>query len=285
MNSAKVRRNKGFLLIRKVIKRNRILSSRPGANQKCLKLLTEDLHPLELFERFNIDSVVDKPVRTSYIPRFRSNSSKLVNASSLNNKKTSREGVLALPTPASGFTSCSDSSFWYYPSYRYTDSNTYALSYYGYAFCAEYANNFGGGFNFNYDTNTQSAATADISIFDGVTCRNCYMYAGATFFVHLEYTSRAFGLEVSLSGATGANVEILVDNPSISGVQTISLLPPDSSWYRITISNTGKNKALFAHQFLCLFWFLYRIFFSIPFLFVLPENTLIISDNNIISNR
>jgi len=66
MISPKVRRNHGFLMIRRVtsfIKSTYALSE----NKHCFEYKTEDLHPLELFSRFTVNSTVDRPVQTSYI--------------------------------------------------------------------------------------------------------------------------------------------------------------------------------------------------------------------------
>ena len=244
MKSARVRRNHDFLLIRKVVSIERHSSSDVQVN--CFKFVTEDLHPLELFRKFEIHSLIDKPTYTSFIPIKENVTDPFINSTSPKKGKESLQGV---PGPtADGLTSCLD--YGLYPTNnlflnadRYTDGKSYAISKFlskGRA-CAEYATNFGGGFNFNYDPNAQKASTADLQISQGVTCKDCYAFAGATFYAHIEYVTDLlyltgnFGLEVSLKGNSGANVDLQLTNPSVSGLLKLKILDGQKDYFKIPI--------------------------------------------------
>ena len=174
MKTSRVRRNQGFLLIRKVISREHDDSLTNEGN--CVRYSTDDIHPLEIFSRFEVNSTVDKPIRTSYIPRKKGSNSTLTSTKVTSEtmlRKQLRSRPLDLPKPYTGLTSCLDESFWDPTDpllLRWTDGSIYALDIYGFTMCAEYANDFGGGFNFNYNPSTKSASTTDITIVNGITC-------------------------------------------------------------------------------------------------------------------
>jgi hypothetical protein len=63
MSSPSVSRNKGFLLIRRVVARE----VRESVGKKtCMSYRTEDLHPIELFDSFRVQSTAESPFRTEY---------------------------------------------------------------------------------------------------------------------------------------------------------------------------------------------------------------------------
>ena len=88
-------------------------------------------------------------------------------------------------------------------------------------------------FNFNYDaTAMRAASTLDFG--SGITCTNCWAYLGASMYMLAEYTSTRTGLivrvEAKASGAAGANINLVANNPSFSGSYSGQFLGPSSSW-------------------------------------------------------
>jgi hypothetical protein len=84
-----------------------------------------------------------------------------------------------------------------------------------------------GSFNFNYDTTTQSAATPSIDIITGVTCEECYIYAGAGLLLIFQYSvglSNWMRFQAKIGGGAGFNADILIQDPSFSSSKVISLM-------------------------------------------------------------
>jgi hypothetical protein len=110
--------------------------------------------------------------------------------------------------------------------------------------CAEYAYGLA-GFNMNYDQVTNRARDViTIPGIEGFSCTNCYAYLSSEIFVHLDFktsvdlfrgVSADLGFEVYVSGATGANVDIEVENLSGAFIQYIKLLPAEEEYRTIPI--------------------------------------------------
>lgn len=62
-----------------------------------------------------------------------------------------------------------------------------------------------------------SLMTYDIS---GVKCNNCYAFFGAGFLAVFEYRGSSVSAEVKVGGGAGYNVDILMNNPFISGTSS-----------------------------------------------------------------
>jgi hypothetical protein len=62
MRSESVLRNQGFLLLRRVVSKSTVSSN----EKTCSSYVTEDVHPIELFHSFHIDSEAESPFETEY---------------------------------------------------------------------------------------------------------------------------------------------------------------------------------------------------------------------------
>ena len=124
----------------------------------------------------------------------------------------------------------------YFPEddwYDYKGSSGNANWQIGYAYgCVQYSKDLG-GFNLNYNPSTRSAVTNPLNLGDGVhlsgiACNNCYAFFGAGFLAIVEYGSKSYGgtiaAEVKLGGGAGYNVDIVVNNPTLSGTSTLPTL-------------------------------------------------------------
>jgi hypothetical protein len=235
MSSPRITRNKGFLLIRRVLSMS-TLKPRPQSqlrtnepmypfsNEHCLEYKTEELHPIELFESFNIHSEIDHKYQTTYFPApvddVESSSTSPKHQNDLSNM------AIAVPSP---LISCAD-GYWSEDDYYYDDS--FRMSYTGGWVCAQRELSLPGSFNYNYDFSTGRAIQNQI-IFPnvvGMTCTNCYAFMGAYLTFHLEYSySIGFGASVDLSGGAGANINLDVVNPVVSGSSTYTLIRAQES--------------------------------------------------------
>lgn len=57
----------------------------------------------------------------------------------------------------------------------------------------------------------------------GITCENCYLYAGAGFLLIAEYSSEGFAFEAKLSGSAGFNTKMVLHGATYSGSDVITL--------------------------------------------------------------
>jgi len=72
--------------------------------------------------------------------------------------------------------------------------------------------------SFNYDKNTQQAAKTTLSIAQGISCKNCYMYLGHEIIFYIQWSySTVTTYRAYFSGSFELNAQIELDNPSISG--------------------------------------------------------------------
>ena len=96
MNSPSVLKNKGFRLIRRVVSRN------TDANG-CASTVTEDVHPLELFDTFSIISDAVLPYSINY--------DRVSEAETANEKRDNR-GLTYSYFDNSGVIACDDTTYW-----------------------------------------------------------------------------------------------------------------------------------------------------------------------------
>jgi len=67
MTSAQMKRHKGFLLIREVRSKEALsLDKVSGGLRNCYKYRTNDLHPLEIFHEFSIQSSISPPIKDMF---------------------------------------------------------------------------------------------------------------------------------------------------------------------------------------------------------------------------
>lgn len=140
--SHKVQRNKkGFNFLRKVVSVESSLLRMAG--HTCSKLLTEEIHPLEIFLGINVSAIVSTPYNISYSP------SALDESGARNHASTSRTNVSLkyIVTPDYPLKSCEDYSYWYTQSswsYSfYATSSTYVYQLASTQGCADYSYNLG----------------------------------------------------------------------------------------------------------------------------------------------
>jgi len=231
LQSHHVRRNEHFLILRRVIKRFDAPHGSP-----CTRLATEDIHPLEILESVNIHANVSRPVQTTLYGddphdpnRFKLSSSSSFPIDSGLTLCTNSE-LIADTTNAGG------------QNWQFDSSILNGIV------CGDYSSTVG-GFNFNYDPITKSAVTSPMS-FDsdgitGVTCDNCYAYIGASFYIHIQYINGYFDSQVTVSGETGANIDIEVVNPAFSvSTKSVKLLPGELEFHLIPIGTEAEGLSL-----------------------------------------
>jgi hypothetical protein len=188
LRSSKIQSNTGFLLLRKVIQKHS--DGLNGLN--CHSYVTEDVHPLDLFSSFDIKSSITQPFH---------------------------KHLEAMPNPSSPLIPCTSSEF----PYTFAgsgSSNIFDYTYGDYNQCIDFQQSvLPGSFNFNYDYNAKTAKTS-FNLITGVDCTNCYIFMGASLYVHMQYISNTgyFGLEADLIGGIGANVELQATDPTISSL-------------------------------------------------------------------
>jgi hypothetical protein len=179
----------------------------------CFHMATESIKPIELFAGVRVEALVKYPFRHAF--------SKNTATRNLQGENIAQpdQPIIACAAPGEaddGMTKNPDPAF----GIAGLDIDTaYTKG------CIQYNYN-DNAFDMNYDYNTQSAVSQQLTIIDGVICNNCYAYLGAGFLVIAEYSNsgETISAEIKLAGGTGANVDIAVNNPSISGSQTVPLL-------------------------------------------------------------
>ena len=75
----------------------------------------------------------------------------------------------------------------------------------------------------------------------GVTCMNCYVYIGAQLNAVVNYfnSGTTLNLEHRMAGKLGVNVDLQLSNPTVSGVQTFTLIPASRNW--TTLITSGND--------------------------------------------
>ena len=212
MRSPSIERNKGFRLLRRVTNVVHTLES-----EACKAYETEEIHPLEIFSDFSVSTEGKNPFQISQY----STDDSTATAASLTEKHRSLQA-------SSSYITCTNPVFGGRPTVgsRGQSQWTYALTS-SYA-CLDYTYNLGGSVNINYNVQSQSAARADITIGSGLSCKSCYAYFGAALSVNIQYSSTyGYGFSGRLGGGAGYNVDLSINNPTISSAKTFQLLPAD----------------------------------------------------------
>jgi hypothetical protein len=204
----------------------------------CFRYKTEDLHPVEIFEAFTVDSELSHPFSVTYMP-LPSEDGAMLGEHYVSDLEFNT--LYTAPVPCSDITKWSTGE---YGASTSQDSSFYLITGYNYA-CLDYVEDMPGSFNMNYDPITGKAVGAfplgsDDAEVTGVVCSSCYAYMGAQFKVHIEYSYMSgFAFLTSLSGGTGANVRVDATDPRISGMVNSSLMEAATE-YNVAIVTTGK---------------------------------------------
>ena len=242
----------GFLMLRKV---TAVDVSEPSAGgftsasahpttTNCFVYHTEDLHPLEIFEGFTLDSKLSHPFSVTYMT-LPSESDAMLGEHFVSDLQFNT--LYTAPVSCSNITKWSPTNYFGYDYNTLGDpaegSSFYLI--YGYTFaCMDYQAEIPGSFNMNYNYNTKQADsyfTLGGDSVSGIECSNCYAYMGAQFDVHIEFSkSFGFGFMTSLSGGAGVNVRVDATDPRISGISEFSFME-EASWYNSVLVTTGKH--------------------------------------------
>jgi hypothetical protein len=216
------KRDHGFAVLRRIT-----ATVEHGGDGRCLSLRTEEVHPLELFSSFRIESVGEHPFHHNYgefaVPadaeaqaQARAQAQAQAQAQS-----QSRELFSKIATPDSPITHCTNDKFAPFTKYSFvggmqgltspkfilgsdiklssTSAKTLTMNddaFDGFAAvsatnggCVEFSTNLAGGFNFNWDWVNNAAVKPSIELLPGVVCTDCYAFLGAGFMVIIQYTS------------------------------------------------------------------------------------------------
>ena len=244
------RRKQGFLVLR------RITELHDTDDTDCIKIHTEPIHPIELFEKFRVESFGQRPYNHNYgkYEVVADQDQEQEQATALTRELFSKYAL-----PDSPILKCNDQSFMPFTvgvitgNYRLmipstgfpiNDDNTFVEAEISLlnGGCIEYSKDFSGGFNFNYNPLTKRAITENIAMggasVTGVTCVGCYAYLGAGFLLIFEYTSKGtISAEGKIAGAAGFNAEVNINNPAISGSATVTLGKADTSWTSVSLGS------------------------------------------------
>ena len=250
INHAAGRRKEGFLVLR------RITEVHATDDADCTKIHTEPVHPIELFEKFRVESLGLRPYNHNY-GKF-----EVVSDQNQEQAPVPEEGERELfskyATPDKPIVKCTDKSF--APFTTGTFSGNYAVlipdtgpaatdDKTDYAAeislnnggCIEYSKDFDGAFNFNYNPSTKGAITKSLPLggtsITGVTCDGCYAYLGAKFLLIFEYTSDSISAEGKIAGNAGFNANVNIVNPTISGSASVTLVNIASSWTSLPLGS------------------------------------------------
>ena len=144
------RKEKGLTMIRVVVRTEEYRIDIDNADsydgtgaEMCSKLLTESIHPLELFSRMRLKTITESPFQHIYRQRDTATDELSSQSSSHLRKEMS-----AIVTPDLPIIACTGKSAGYVVQGK---GDTYAYELGGLAGCAEYSADVPGSFNFNYD--------------------------------------------------------------------------------------------------------------------------------------
>jgi hypothetical protein len=133
-------------------------SAAPPAAAHCMRYETEEIHHLELFEHFRVESAGHRPFRESY--------------------------SLA---PDSPIVPCSDSIFSQPVGGITYNGNGAAISIGSTYLCASYSSDKAGWLDFNYNATSRSAVVMDLPLIKGLNCHNCYLYLGVCTIIYFTW--------------------------------------------------------------------------------------------------
>lgn len=218
-----------------------------STNNRCVRMVTEDIHYLELFENMKTETFVDNPYQNSFQQIVKDKDR------SKYHKRLRELGTIV--TPDKPVITCED-AYWGDPK-TYTinsegpqsNSSTTTYNYLlGSLGCVSYETSLPGSFNANYDFSTSRAATDPLIIpgVDGIECSNCYAFLGAGILAILQYNTgtfksgKFFRVEIKIAGGAGFNVNLNVLSPNISTVKTVpGVMPAEKTYHEFPIGKTG----------------------------------------------
>jgi hypothetical protein len=163
------RNDKGLVLLRKIVKSERIEDEEMKG---CTKLHTEDIHPLQLFESMRIESIGESPFQHTSKERYPTdNVDKSVDIESPPGAgvRPDRKALSTIVTPDYPVITCDISDTGYLSGYLgYGSGDNYAYKVGASTGCAEYSADLPGSFNFNYDYATGTAAIPSYDLGGGI---------------------------------------------------------------------------------------------------------------------
>jgi len=198
----------------------RVVSTELAADG-CRKVITESLHPLEIFESMKIESSGVRPFHDVSVPL------------ATPTEERERELQNNVVNPDAPLVTC--------PKYAFTAGKQFTKGTAGgvsynlgtQGGCLQYNYNIG-SITMNYNWNTRGSQQT-ILLSTGLTCKDCYLYTGAGFLVIAQYqTGSSFRAEVKVGGGAGFNLNMIATNPSIRGSQVINVLGA-GSWSTINL--------------------------------------------------
>ena len=137
-----VRKDKGLLIIRKVVRTENYRTNELNYFESCSKLHTENIHPLELFSKMEIQTIAESPFKITYNQRKETDSKSQSPPSSSHHLRKELSKILYPDLPIK---QCEGD----YSG----ESYSYKHSFFSGLGCAEYSAD-SSAFNFNYDTKT-----------------------------------------------------------------------------------------------------------------------------------
>ena len=199
------------------------------SENNCTVLETENIHPIELFDRIRVESQGEYPSQYSYerVPSTHE-SPKLTTWETIDAPLKSCTDTTAFPEGDIVDTSGIDGL-----TVRWNTWKTRA--------CILYKQSLPGSFNYNWDSEKQASKEAKISIMDGVNCNNCYAYLGAGFNVLLEYVDSTFMFQAKIGGSAGFSVELDITDPNIEEKIEKNVINEETDYTSSNIGGTGVS--------------------------------------------
>jgi hypothetical protein len=177
----------------------------------CHRVLTERMHPLELFHSVHTETTAEHPFQTTYFnPKIKEN----------------RKLFSSIVTPDSPLVACDDSSWGsFYPVSGGSNEDDYQFQLGLTKGCAEFSKDVPGSFNFNYDFKTGQAVSPTLGLFQGVACENCFVFLGAGVLAIVNYQGSTVTIELKIGGGAGFNASVAISSSaSFSSSKTFDLL-------------------------------------------------------------
>jgi len=185
-----------FVLLR------RVLSVSQDQETSCFSYQTENIHPVEILKRFDIQTKTHVPVHLTNAGIKKSDLRKLIKKSHL---RKLTDGTMNSSWINPALNDCKTATAYakpleksddMYMDYRYAFSTTSF-------FCGDFGGPTSGSIGANYDFGSKSAVTSQINLGNGYVCKDCYAFLGSTVLTHVEWT-----LSLSLSQTIGIQFEV-----------------------------------------------------------------------------
>lgn len=226
MQSPQMQRNEDFKMIRRVTSvKNAAYDD--ARSTSCVTYQTEDLSPLEIFSHFTVDVDAKSPFQ-HYDQSYDSPSS---STSATDAQHRHLAEPASLPKCV-GSVGKEGTSHW---TFNLTKSHG----------CIEYNRDLPGSIAINYKLG-HGVLKKNLDITEGrnqIVCTSCYAFFGAAIRMQISYISPniippTFGridLLATLAGGAGYNLDLNIQNPTLSGSNTIELLSGDTAFISIPI--------------------------------------------------